>query len=149
MKIKVICVGKLKEKNILNLCSDYSKKINYDAKLELLELKDSNPLEEGKKIIENLDKIKDNKFVFILSEEGKEYTSIDFSEKTKKMDLENKLIVFVIGGPFGLSQEVKKKADMLLSLSKMTFTHEMARLFLLEQIYRGVSIIKNKSYHKQ
>jgi len=149
MKVKLICIGKLKEPNILNLCNNYSKKISFDAKLEILEIKASTREEEGKKIIESLDRIKDNKFVFVLGEEGQQINSIEFSNKLKKLDLDGKTIVLVIGGPFGLSEEVKQKADCLMSLSKMTFTHEMARLFLLEQIYRVISIIKNKSYHKE
>jgi 23S rRNA (pseudouridine1915-N3)-methyltransferase len=148
VKIKIICVGKVKDRPILSLCDGYSEKIGFDAKLETIEIKDSNPDEEGKRIIEILERIKENKSVFVLSEEGKEFCSVEFSEKMKKNDLDNKLLVFVIGGPFGLSQEAKKKADILLSLSRMTFTHEMARLFLLEQVYRALSIIRNKSYHK-
>ncbi len=148
MKLKVICVGKIKELSLQKLIKEYSNRINYDAKLEILEIKDSTREEEGKKIIESLDRIKDSRFVFVLSEEGKDYTSAEFSEKIKKIDLDNKLIIFIIGGPFGLSKEVKQKADCLLSLSKMTFTHEMARLFLLEQIYRAISLIQNKNYHK-
>jgi 23S rRNA (pseudouridine1915-N3)-methyltransferase len=148
MKVKIICVGKLKDNSLLGLCNSYSQKINYDAKLEFLEIKDSSVSEEGKKIIESIDKIKDNKFVFALSEEGKEYASIEFSEKIKQLSNDNRTIVFIIGGPFGLSQEAKKKTDFILSISKMTFTHEMVRLFLLEQVYRAISIIKNKNYHK-
>jgi 23S rRNA (pseudouridine1915-N3)-methyltransferase len=148
MKLKLIFVGKIKDKSLLDLINDYSTKIAYDAKLELSEIKDSSPEEEGKKMIEHLESIKDSKFVFVLSEEGKECSSVDFSKKLRQCELDNLLVVFIIGGPFGLSPEAKKKANQLFSLSKMTFTHEMARVFLLEQIYRGISIIKNKSYHK-
>jgi 23S rRNA (pseudouridine1915-N3)-methyltransferase len=149
MKLKLVCVGKIKGPSLQKLIKDYSERISYDAKLEIIEIKDYNSEEEGKKIIELIDRIKDNKFVFALSEEGKEYTSVEFSEKIKKIDLDNKVIIFIIGGPFGLSQEVKKKAHNLFSLSRMTLTHEIARLFLLEQIYRAISIIKNKNYHKE
>ena len=148
MKLKLICVGKVKDKSLFGLCSGYSEKIGYDAKLEIIEIKDSSPEEEGNKIIELIERIKDNKFVFVLSEEGKEFSSREFSEKIKQIDLSGKTIVLVIGGPFGLSEQVKKNADSMISLSKMTFTHEMCRHFLLEQLYRAISIIKNKSYHK-
>jgi 23S rRNA (pseudouridine1915-N3)-methyltransferase len=148
MKLKLICIGKLKDKQLLDLISQYSQKINYDAKLELLELKDSNPENEGKSILEHIDKIKENKFVFVLSEEGKQFDSVTFSKKLNQLSLDNRTIVFVIGGPFGLSNGIKKNADLLISLSSMTFTHEMARLFLLEQAYRAISIINNKNYHK-
>jgi 23S rRNA (pseudouridine1915-N3)-methyltransferase len=148
MKLKLLCIGKIKDSSLHSLIQDYSGRVSYDAKLEILEIKDSTVSEEGKKVIENLDKIKDNKYVFVLSEEGKELTSLEFSERIKRIVSDNKQIVFIIGGPFGLSEEVKKKADLILSVSKMTFTHEMVRLFLLEQIYRAISIIKNKNYHK-
>jgi 23S rRNA (pseudouridine1915-N3)-methyltransferase len=148
MKLKLLCIGKIKDSSLLSLIQDYSTRISHEAKLDVLEIKDSNVSEEGKKIIESLDKIKDNKYVFTLSEEGKEFTSVELSERVKRIVLDNKQIVFIIGGPFGLSEDVKKKADLILSLSKMTFTHEMARLFLLEQVYRAISIIKNKNYHK-
>jgi 23S rRNA (pseudouridine1915-N3)-methyltransferase len=148
MKIKLICIGKVKDKNLLELTANYSKKISFDAKLDIIELKDSTVEDEGKKILEIIDRIKDNFFVLVLSEEGKTLNSIEFSDIMKKIDLTVKTFVFVIGGPYGLSSEVKNKANILLSLSKMTFTHEMCRLFLVEQIYRSISIIKNKKYHK-
>ncbi len=140
MRFKIICIGKVREKSILETINEYSKRID----LEIIELKDSNPAEEGKKILEKLDKI-NSKYVFVLSEEGKELSSVEFSQKLKKIE---QPVIFVIGGPYGLSDEAKKKADFLISLSKMTFTHEMARLFLVEQIYRAESIIDGKKYHK-
>ncbi|MFH2021622.1 MAG: 23S rRNA (pseudouridine(1915)-N(3))-methyltransferase RlmH [archaeon] len=143
MKIKIICVGKPKEKAITMLENELLKR----TKIEISETKDSNINKEGEKIIELLDKT-ENKFIFILSEEGKQFSSVELSQKLQKISLEGKQILFIIGGPYGLSDAVKKKADIVLSLSKMTFTHEMARLFLIEQIYRAVSIIENKKYHK-
>jgi 23S rRNA (pseudouridine1915-N3)-methyltransferase len=148
MKLKLICIGKIKEPSLKELIADYSERITRDAKLEILEIKDSNIKDEGKKIKELIEKIKENRFIFVLTEEGRQLSSVEFSNKLKQHDLEGKTLCFVIGGPFGLSEEAKKQADMHLSLSKMTFTHEMARLFLLEQLYRAISIIKNKSYHK-
>lgn len=143
MQIKIIYVGKTKDPHLRSLISSYSKKISYDAKLELLEIKDSDKKTEGKKIIEKLS----NEFVITLSEEGKQLTSKELAKKIKDLSI-TKQICFVIGGPFGLSEKVKKRADLILSLSKFTLTHEMAKLFLLEQIYRAISIIKNKKYHK-
>jgi 23S rRNA (pseudouridine1915-N3)-methyltransferase len=139
--MRIICVGKIKERSIDLLINEYAKRVD---RLTFIELKDSDPIREGEKIIETLSKIKD-KHVFVLSEEGKEFSSVEFAQKIKKIEKE---IVFVIGGPLGLSEEVKKKADVLFSLSKMTFTHEMARLFLVEQVYRAVSINEGKKYHK-
>jgi 23S rRNA (pseudouridine1915-N3)-methyltransferase len=148
MKLKLITVGKVKDKQISELIKDYSLKIGFDAKLETVEVKDSTVEEEGMKIIELIERMKNSRFVFVLSEEGKQLGSVEFSDKLKQLDLSGKTIVFVIGGPFGLYEELKKKADMLFSLSKMTFTHEMAHLFLMEQLYRSNSIIHNKKYHK-
>ena len=148
MKIRVIAVGKIKDRNIQNLIEHYSESIRHDAKLETIEVKDSSPEEEGKKIVELLERSKENKFVFVLIEEGRQLSSIELSGKIRLHAMENKTLFFIIGRPFGLSVELKERADMHLSLSKMTFTHEMARLFLMEQIYRAISILKNKKYHK-
>jgi len=93
--------------------------------------------------------IADKGFIIALSEEGEQFSSIGFARLIKKIALENKEIVFVIGGPDGLPNQIKAKADLIVSLSKMTFTHEMALLFLVEQIYRAMSIIKNKKYHRK
>jgi len=138
--MKIVAVGKIKEKSIKALCDEYLKRVNFDNKLSIMEVKDSNPKDEGKKILEKADG-----FIIGLAEEGKSFTSIEFTEKLKKI---NKPVTFVIGGPEGLSGEVKAHADLLLSLSQMTFTHEMARLFLLEQLYRVETIKKRKKYHK-
>jgi len=135
--IKVISVGKIKEKSILERIEYYTKVIG--GKLTFIELKDSNKETEGKKILEKL-----SGKVFILSEEGIEFTSREFAAELKKIQEE---ITFVIGGPFGLSEEVKAKG-VIIALSKMTFTHEMCKMFLLEQIYRAISINQGKKYHK-
>ena len=142
MKFRLISVGKVKEKSIQNIINDFSKRIN----ISFIEIKDSNKKKEAEKLIEIIEKI-NNKFLFVLSEEGEQLSSIEFSKKIKILSLE-KEIVFVIGGPEGLDDLIKNKADLLFSLSKMTLTHEMAKLFLIEQIYRAVSIIQGKKYHK-
>ncbi len=149
MRLKLISVGKIKNKELSGLIKEYSQKIGFDAKLEIIEIKDTTLEEEGEKINEVIDRIKENRFVFVLSEEGKQLSSLEVSNKLKQLDLSSKTIVFVIGGPFGLYEDVKKKADFVLSMSRMTLTHEMARLFLLEQIYRAISIIQNRKYHKE
>lgn len=136
--IKILAVGKIKNKEINNLINDYITRIKHYTKIEIREIKDSSPEEESKKLIEKID---DEKNVFLLSEEGKEFTSVEFSNIIK----EN--VFFVIGGPFGLSENIKGKYK-LISLSKMTFPHEIARLLLVEQIYRGISIAKKLPYHK-
>lgn len=148
MKIKIVSIGKIKDPHLKSLILDYSKKISFDAKLELLEIKDSDKETEANKIIDVVGRC-DNCFIYVLSEEGEELNSIKFSKELKKHSLENKNIVFIIGGPFGLSKKVKEISNTVFSLSKMTFMHEMAKLFLVEQIYRAISIIKNKKYHKE
>ncbi len=147
MKFQIISVGRIKDKNILNLINLYSERINYDAKIEFIEIKDSVVSEESKRISEIIYKSKDKSFVFVLAEEGKELSSVELAEKIKKISSDGTKIVFVIGGAYGLDNSVKQKANFILSLSKMTFTHEMSRLFLAEQIYRAISIIKNRRYH--
>lgn len=139
--IKIIAVGRCKSSACNDLAKDYLSRLKHYTKIDVLELKDSNIEKEGKDILGKIS----NEYVFVLSEEGKEYNSIEFSKTIKNI---NKNIVFVIGGPSGLSLEVKKQADTLFSLSKLTFTHEFARTILLEQIYRAYTIINNEKYHK-
>jgi 23S rRNA (pseudouridine1915-N3)-methyltransferase len=142
MLIKIIAVGKIKDRGLQNKIAELSKWISRYAKLEIVELRDSNVEQEGDAILKSLGR--DKAFVFTLSEEGREFSSREFSGKLSGID---RKMVFIIGGPFGLSPAVKQRADCLLSLSQMTFTHEMARLFLLEQIYRAIDIAKGGKYH--
>jgi 23S rRNA (pseudouridine1915-N3)-methyltransferase len=142
MLIKIIAVGKIKDRGLQGKITEFSKWISRYAKLETVELRDSNIEQESEAILKCLGK--DKTFVFTLSEEGKEFTSNEFSQKLSGID---KKMTFIIGGPFGLPPAVKQRADCLFSLSQMTFTHEMARLFLLEQIYRAIDIAKGGKYH--
>ena len=143
MNIKVLSVGRVKDPDLRNKISDYSKRISHDVRITLQEIKDSDPVTEGRKLIDILDK--EACYVFALSEEGTIYTSATFAARINAIQ---KKLVFVIGGPLGLSSAVKNRADEILSLSRMTFSHEMVQLFLLEQIYRGISINLNRKYHK-
>jgi len=140
--MRIICIGSLKDKFSI-LEKDYIKKINKFTKFEIIELKESsgNSKEEIIKKEEKLiiPKLKNN--IIILSEEGKNISSREFSELIK----EN--ITFVIGSSYGLSENVKKQGK-LISLSKMTFNHQLARIILLEQIYRSYCIIKNLPYSR-
>lgn len=142
MLIKIIAVGKIKDRGLQTKITEFTKWISRYAKLEIVELRDSNVEKEGAAILKSLGK--DKAFVFCLSEEGKEFTSNKFSQKLAGIDQK---LVFIIGGPFGLDPEVKQRADCLFSLSQMTFTHEMARLFLLEQVYRAIDIARGGKYH--
>lgn len=143
MKLKLLSVGKVKEKNLQKICDEFSKKILYDAKLELVTIKDSNKDIESEKLMNHL--IRNPGFHIALSEEGENLSSNGLA---LLLQSQNKPITFIIGGPNGLSPIVKSKTNLTLSLSSMTFTHEMAKVFLLEQIYRAISIIKNRKYHK-
>ncbi|MBQ4107294.1 MAG: 23S rRNA (pseudouridine(1915)-N(3))-methyltransferase RlmH [Lentisphaeria bacterium] len=142
MLIKVIAVGKLKDRMMRDRSLEYFKWLTQYAKLEIRELPDSHPEKEGKNILKELEK--ERGFVFVLSEEGQEFTSRQFAAKLGALD---RKAVFVIGGPEGLSPEVKKRADQLWSLSRLTFTHEMARLFLAEQLFRAQTILHDTGYH--
>ena len=143
MLIKTIFVGKLKDKSIQARCDDFMLWISPYAKTEVRELPDSSVPKEGQAILKELDKDK-NAFVIVLSEEGKLFSSTQFAAKLKQID---RKIVFVIGGPYGLDPAVKQRADLLWSLSPLTFTHELARLLLCEQIFRAININHGGHYH--
>ncbi len=144
MNLKIAVVGKVKDKHLLEKIKDYQKRISHDARLEVLEIKDSRMELEGERLLEVMEREKG--FIsLVLSEEGRECTSREFS---KMMEELGPKLLFVIGGPDGLHENVKNRARVLLSLSKMTFTHEMARMFLLEQIYRALSLLNNRKYHR-
>jgi 23S rRNA (pseudouridine1915-N3)-methyltransferase len=140
-KLKIICIGRIKEKWIKDGISEYQKRLLPFCAIEICELKDEGIKKESSKILEYK---KDSGNFFVLSEEGKEFTSKEFSDFIKK----ESNACFFIGGPNGISNEVKKECR-LISLSKMTFTHEMARLFLFEQIYRAFMIINNREYYNK
>lgn len=147
--IKIICVGKLKEKYFLDAEKEYLKRLGKYTKLEIIELPDYNYdkektiYEEGKNI---LSKINDKDYVVTMEIEGKIFNSIELSNFIDKNLSKN--IIFVIGGSYGLSEEVLNRSDFSLSFSKLTFPHQLFRIFLLEQIYRSFKIIKKESYHK-
>ncbi len=157
MNIKIISVGKLKEKFLQDACKEYEKRIGRFANLETVEIADrKNPdlsnhklcLEVMEKEGEDiLSKIK-NEYVIALCIEGKKLTSESFAEKIETLKNEGKKITFVIGGSLGLSEKVKERADFKLSFSDMTFPHGIAKVILTEQIYRAFKINSGESYHK-
>lgn len=143
MLIKVLVVGRLKDRAIQARCDEFAKWLGPYAKLEVQELPDSNVTKEGQAILKALERDRGAALV-ALSEEGKEFTSVKFAEVLGKFD---RKVVFVIGGPYGLAPEIRAKADLLWSLSRLTFTHELARLLLFEQLFRAVNILHGGSYH--
>ena len=143
MLCKIIVVGKPKDKVLGAKSAEFVSRCGAYGKVECVELPDSDVAKEGKSLIKELEKEK-NSFVFVLSEEGKLFTTATFAQKISAID---RKIVFVIGGPFGLAPEVKARADLLWSLSPLTFTHEMARFLLCEQLYRALNFNAGGSYH--
>ncbi len=143
MLMKAIVVGKLKDKMMQSRCDEYAKWIGSYAKLEVRELADSTPEQEGQAIIKELDKDR-NAYVVVLSEEGREFTTRQFAEHLGQLD---RKVIFVIGGPYGHSDAVKQRANLLWSLSKLTFTHELARLLLFEQLFRTLNLNAGGRYH--
>ena len=159
MKIKIYAIGKIKDAYLKMGIEDYLTKIKPYCNVEVIELKDEpindNPNEadikkaidiEGLRVIKAL---KNNEYLIGLDLNKKEFDSVDFSTYLlNKMELSGSNLSFVIGGSYGLSDELKKRCNDSFSLSKMTFLHQMTRLILLEQIYRAFKINRNETYHK-
>lgn len=153
MKICIIQVGKTKDSYLEEGMAEFVKRIGPFASLQFVTLRDVPPSktfptakcieEEGEQIFKKLS----DDFVVALDERGGQKSSVEFAEFLRGHKDSGHGVTFVIGGAFGLSDVVKKRADLILSFSKMTFTHQMIRLFLMEQIYRGLSIIAGKEYH--
>lgn len=144
--IKIICLGKIKEKYLNDLIEDYKHRIQKFHKLEILELKDEdNILKEEENILKHLDK-KD--FVVTLEIEGKEIKSEEFASLMENTFISHSNITFIIGSSLGLSDKIKKRGDFHLSFSKMTYPHGLFRGILLEQIYRSFKINNHERYHK-
>ncbi|PLX89494.1 MAG: 23S rRNA (pseudouridine(1915)-N(3))-methyltransferase RlmH [Desulfuromonas sp.] len=155
MKLRLVCVGKLSEDWQKQACADYSKRLKHRFTLDIVELKeekggrrgDTATLlhREGQRI---LDKISAQDFAVVLDETGRQLTSVQLADTLgEKMLHGAQPWCLIIGGPYGLDPQVKQRANLMLSLSKLTLTHQMARLFLLEQLYRGSTILRNEPYH--
>ncbi|MBR2509105.1 MAG: 23S rRNA (pseudouridine(1915)-N(3))-methyltransferase RlmH [Lentisphaeria bacterium] len=143
MLLKVLVIGKLKDKHFQSRVEEYSKWLTQNNKIEILELPDSTKEKENELLLKHIEK-ENHAYIVALSEDGKELTS---RELASKLGAIQQKIVFIIGGPYGLTNEVKQRADFLWSLSKLTFTHEFARLILLEQLFRASNIQMGGSYH--
>ena len=142
----VIAVGRMKSRPLAALCEDYSKRLNRAGSFQQIELKDSDVAGEGQRILEALEKRRGAR-VYALAEEGQTRRSAQLA--TELQALQGQHAIFVVGGAFGLSDAVKQRADVLFSLSPLTFTHEMARMLLSEQLYRAVSIQTGSNYHHE
>lgn len=155
MTIKLLAIGKTDNKDLQALIDDYQKRLGFYIKFEFEIIPD---LKKAKNLSEDQQKQKEGELILgklnatdvliLLDENGKQLDSVGFSQYLQKhMNSGIKQLVFVIGGPYGFSPEVYQKANGKLSVSKMTFSHQMIRLFVIEQLYRGFTILKNEPYH--
>ena len=159
MKIKIVTVGKLKEKYLKDGIAEYSKRLSRFANLEMIELADEKTPDrasdsENQKILELegtriLSKIGDRDFVIVLAIEGKTLSSEEFSKQLEQAPINGfSTLTFVIGGSLGLSPKVKKRANLSISFGRLTLPHQLMRLVLVEQIYRSFTIQQGSPYHK-
>lgn len=148
--IKIICVGKIKENFYKEAIKEYQKRLTKYTKLEIIEIEDEPIAEKAKKIegTKIQSKIKENDYVVTMEIEGTQLSSIELSKTLNNWQTKHPNIVFVIGGSYGLSDEVKQRSNYKLSFSNMTFPHQLFRVILLEQIYRSYKIINGETYHK-
>jgi ribosomal RNA large subunit methyltransferase H len=157
VNIKLIAVGKTDNPALQQLINTYEKRLSYYINFDLQLLPD---IKNNKSLSEEQQKIKEGELILsyvepshhfiLLDERGKEYTSIAFADELqKKMNTGIKQLTFVIGGPYGFSQAIYQRANSKLSLSKLTFSHQMIRLFFVEQLYRAFTILRNEPYHHQ
>jgi 23S rRNA (pseudouridine1915-N3)-methyltransferase len=157
MNIKLLAIGKTDNKALQTLIDDYTKRLSFYIKFDLEIIPD---IKNAKNLSESQQKEKEGEMILakitptdqliLLDENGTTFSSIKFSDYLqKKMNSGVKTLVFVIGGPYGFSDEVYQKAQGKISLSLMTFSHQMVRLFFIEQLYRGFTILRNEPYHHQ
>lgn len=155
MNISIVCVGKVKEKYIIEGINEFLKRMQSFAKMRIIELKedgnDNNRNlsieKEGEEILRTLEKI--GGYNVLLDIQGKNFSSEEMAEEIERLTVNGvSSINFIIGGSYGVSESVRRAAQMKLSFSKMTFPHQLMRLILIEQIYRWFSILKNTKYHK-
>lgn len=155
MNISIVCVGKIKEKYIIEGINEFLKRMQSFAKMRIIELKedgnDNNRNisieKEGEEILKTLEKI--GGYNVLLDIQGKNFSSEEMAEEIQRLTVNGvSSINFIIGGSYGVSESVRKASQMKLSFSKMTFPHQLMRFILTEQIYRWFSILKNTKYHK-
>lgn len=157
MKIKLLAIGKTDNKALLSLMDEYQQRLKHYIKFEFEVIQD---IKNAKNLSESQQKEKEGELILsklqptdelvLLDENGSQFTSVEFSNfLQKKMNAGTKQLVLVIGGPYGFSEAVFATASGKISLSKMTFSHQMIRVFVIEQLYRAFTILKNEPYHHQ
>ena len=157
MKIKLLAIGKTDNKHLIQLIEEYQNRLKHYIKFDLEVIPDIKNVKNLSEVQQKekegaliLSKLQNTDDLVLLDDKGKHFTSIEFSQYLqKKMNSGIKQLVLVIGGPYGFSDSVYKKAIAKISLSKMTFSHQMIRLFTVEQIYRAFTILKNEPYHHE
>ena len=153
MEIKLIVVGKTKSSELVRLINEYVKRINFYKKFKIIvvnSLKSKKNSEKEIKKIEGenvLKSVKKNELIFLLDENGKSFNSRKFADFLSNKFKTNNSIVFVVGGAHGFSNEIKQRSNEIISLSEMTFSHQIIRLFFTEQVYRALTILNNHPYH--
>lgn len=150
--IRIICVGKIKESYLTAAINEYKKRIQKYTNIEIIELVDEGLDDEivvKRKEKEKIKKVINQKdFIITMEIDGKQLTSEEFERKLESINIANPNITFIIGGSYGLEDEIKQMSNYKLSFSKMTFPHQLFRVILLEQIYRAYKIRNNEKYHK-
>lgn len=158
LSINVVCVGKIKEKFFRDAIDEYSKRLSRYCKLDILELPDEKiPNNPSDKTVEEIkekecnniiDHLKKDSYIVCLDLTGKQFSSEELSRELDNLSLTTSNITFVIGGSLGLNKKILSMSDKIISFSKMTFPHQLIRIFLLEQIYRSFKISNGEVYHK-
>lgn len=157
MNIELIVIGKTDSEAVSSLTGEYMRRINHYVKFTMTALPDiknaknisheSQKRQEGEILLKN---ISDGDYVVLLDEKGAQYRSVEFADwLQKRLNSSLKKLIFIIGGPYGFSDAVYKRADASLSLSKMTFSHQLVRTIFCEQLYRGFAILRNEPYHHE
>tara|TARA_B110001469_G_scaffold127614_1_gene149281 strand:+ start:6397 stop:6870 length:474 start_codon:yes stop_codon:yes gene_type:complete len=157
MKIKLLAIGKTDNKNLIALIDEYQNRLKHYIKFEMEIIPDIKNVKNLSEIQQKekegaliLSKLQNTDQLVLLDDKGSDFTSIQFSQYLqKKMNSGIKQLVLIIGGPYGFSEAVYKKSTGKIALSKMTFSHQMIRLFIVEQLYRGFTILKNEPYHHE
>lgn len=158
LSIQIICIGKIKEKYLQDAISEYSKRLSKYCKLNIIELPDEKIPDKANDTISNqikekecskiLNHVQRDSYIIALDLSGTQFSSEDFSKKIDSISMENSNITFIIGGSLGLTKDLLNNCNLKVSFSKMTFPHQLFRVFLLEQIFRAFKISHGETYHK-
>ena len=158
LNINIVCIGKIKEKYLRDALDEYSKRLSRYCKLTFLELSDEKIPDKINDNLANeikskecnniINHLKKDSYLIALDLNGKEFTSEEFSKKLDNLSMENSHLTFIIGGSLGLNKELLDMCDLKICFSKMTFPHQLIRVFLLEQIFRAFKIQKGETYHR-